>query len=98
MGPGDTRFHVERPWSAGRFAGVGHRHVYRVARWDARRHSFWLNSWAFAVADWEWEYCSDWDWTNDEIVIYDDPDHAGWYLAYNVRLGAYAHVQYNGVL
>jgi hypothetical protein len=96
-GPEDRRYHVVHPWPAGRFGGqIGAGHLYRLNGWDVARHRFWFTGSYWGIASWDWEYVEDWDWANDQVVIYDDPDHEGWYLAYNERLGTYVHVQYDG--
>ena len=94
-GHGDPHYHLDRPWEHGHFPGaIGPGHIWRIHGGDGNR--FALGAFFFGVAAFDLAYTADWLWDTDDIVVYDDPDHIGWYLAYNVRLGTYAHVQYLG--
>ena len=95
--PGDPRYRLAHPWRRGHFPGVvGARQIWRLEGGGPAR--FWFGGYIFMVAPADLGWCSNWWWNRDDIVLYLDPDQPGWYIAYNVRLGTWCHVEYLGIL
>lgn len=90
-----ARIQPGRAFPRGRYPDV--RQKYVAVRIDYRsRHVVLYDQSTWVVADYDIPRCRDWAWDRDEVYVYDDDHHPGWYLLFNARLGRYVHVEYFG--
>jgi hypothetical protein len=103
----DPVYHLDHLWAHGRFTGgFGPQHLFALAfdkmdpvtgQWlseGLNRLSFGGFYWN--IAGYDYNVAALWKWAGDQVAIYQDPVHIGWYLAYNPRVGSFAHVEYLG--
>ena len=80
----------------GRYESV--KHAFASVSIDYRtRHVVLYDRSNWVVAPYDINRCRDWEWDHDQVYVYDDDHHPGWYLLFNARLGRYVHVEYFGV-
>jgi hypothetical protein len=88
-------YHLDHPWAHGHFPGAyGPSHVYRLGGGGPSR--FFFSGFYFSVAPEDMAFVNGWLWTSDDLILYDDPDDPGYYLACNPRTGTYVHLLYMG--
>jgi hypothetical protein len=92
-GPNDPHYRIAQPWTHGHYGG-GFGTAFTLA--GGSRERFRFGNFYWDVAPYDYNIVAGWNWTGDQVAIYEDPDHIGWYLAYNPRLGTYAHVEHLG--
>jgi hypothetical protein len=80
----------------GRYEHVRSAYIARGIDYRTRRVVLYDNS-NWVVASYDLDRCRDWAWDRDQVYVYDDDHHPGWYLLFNARLGRYVHVEYFGV-
>jgi len=84
-------------------------HYYPYGRYEGRRGAFVAvsvdyptrrvilnNRSTWIVASHDIGRCRDWRWDKDNVQVYDDDLHPGWYVLFNARLGQHVHVEYFG--
>ncbi len=85
-----------RRYPHGRYGHVKQHYIVRT--FDVRTRNIVLydrSNWV--VATYDVPHCRDWNWDRDDVYVYDDDHHAGWYLLFNARLGRSVHVEFSGI-
>jgi hypothetical protein len=90
------RIHPGRAYPFGRYEHVRSVFIARRIDYRTRRVVLYDNS-NWVVAAYDLDRCRDWEWERDQVYVYDDDHHPGWYLLFNSRLGRYVHVEFSGV-